>query len=89
MKIVLALVTAVGYTSFCLARYKLFKLLVCNILTLIGLNLFVVVAGNTCFDIAVLSLCIFCWAIEAAETAMILYLFIVSVWSLGIVNIKI
>ena len=53
-----------------------------------GLNLFLAIAANIHFDSNILLFVILIWALEAAETAVLLYLFIVSGKCLGIINIR-
>ena len=53
-----------------------------------GLNLFFVLAGNIHFDINVLLFSSLLWGLEAAETAVVLFLFIVTANCLAIINIK-
>ena len=69
-------------------RNKLFKLLVCYSIAAMGLNLFFVLAGNIHFDINVLLFSSLLWGLEAAETAVVLFLFIVTANCLAIINIK-
>ena len=69
-------------------RNKLFKLLVCYSIAAMGLNLFFVLAGNINFDINVLLFSSLLWGLEAAETAVVLFLFIVTANCLAIINIK-
>ena len=53
-----------------------------------GLNLFFILAGNIHFDINVLLFSSLLWGLEAAETAVVLFLFIVTANCLAIINIK-
>lgn len=53
-----------------------------------GLNLFFVLAGNIHFDCNVLLFTSLLWGLEAAETAVVLFLFIVTANCLAIINIK-
>ena len=53
-----------------------------------GLNLFFVLAGNIHFDCNVLLFSSLLWGLEAAETAVVLFLFIVTANCLAIINIK-
>ena len=78
----------IGFIGLLIHRYKLFKLLVCYSITAIGLNLFWILAGNINFDIHILAVTCIVWSIEAAEAAMVLYLFITSGLFLGINNIR-
>ena len=69
-------------------KNKLFKLLVSYSIAAMGLNLFFVLAGNIHFDINVLLFSSLIWGLEAAETAVVLFLFILTANCLGIINIK-
>ena len=69
-------------------KNKLFKLLVSYSIAAMGLNLFLVLAGNIHFDINVLLFSSLLWGLEAAETAVVLFLFIVTANCLAIINIK-
>ena len=69
-------------------KNKLFKLLVSYSIAAMGLNLFFVLAGNIHFDINVLLFSSLLWGLEAAETAVVLFLFIVTANCLAIINIK-
>ena len=69
-------------------RNKLFKLLVSYSIAAMGLNLFFVLAGNIHFDCNVLLFTSLLWGLEAAETAVVLFLFIVTANCLAIINIK-
>ena len=69
-------------------KNKLFKLLVSYSIAAMGLNLFFILAGNIHFDINVLLFSSLLWGLEAAETAVVLFLFIVTANCLAIINIK-
>jgi len=69
-------------------KNKLFKLLVSYSIAAMGLNLFFILAGNIHFDINVLLFSSLIWGLEAAETAVVLFLFILTANCLGIINIK-
>ena len=69
-------------------KNKLFKLLVSYSIAAMGLNLFFVLAGNIHFDCNVLLFTSLLWGLEAAETAVVLFLFIVTANCLAIINIK-
>ena len=69
-------------------KNKLFKLLVSYSIAAMGLNLFFVLGGNIHFDINVLLFSSLLWGLEAAETAVVLFLFIVTANCLAIINIK-
>ena len=49
---------------------------------------FFILAGNIHFDINVLLFSSLIWGLEAAETAVVLFLFILTANCLGIINIK-
>ena len=78
----------IGFIGMFIHRYKLFKLLVSYSIAAMGLNLFFVLAGNIHFDINVLLFSSLLWGLEAAETAVVLFLFIVTANCLAIINIK-
>ena len=78
-----------SFLGLLILRYKIIKLLVCYSITIIGLNIFLIIAGNMYFDINILSFVIIVWSLEAAETVVVLYLFVVSALSLGNINIPI
>ena len=80
--------TIIGFIGMFIHRYKLFKLLVSYSIAAMGLNLFFVLAGNIHFDINVLLFSSLLWGLEAAETAVVLFLFIVTANCLAIINIK-
>ena len=61
---------------------------VCYSFSAIGLNLFWIICGNIHFDINILVVTILVWALEAAETALYLYLFAVGQSLLGYINVK-
>ena len=78
----------IGFIGMFIHRYKLFKLLVSYSIAAMGLNLFFILAGNIHFDINVLLFSSLLWGLEAAETAVVLFLFIVTANCLAIINIK-
>ena len=78
----------IGFIGIFIHRYKLFKLLVSYSIAAMGLNLFFVLAGNIHFDCNVLLFTSLLWGLEAAETAVVLFLFIVTANCLAIINIK-
>ena len=80
--------TIIGFIGMFIHRYKLFKLLVSYSIAAMGLNLFFVLAGNIHFDCNVLLFSSLLWGLEAAETAVVLFLFIVTANCLAIINIK-
>ena len=82
------LIVFIGFIGMFIHRYKLFKLLVSYSIAALGLILFFVLAGNIHFDINVLLFSSLLWGLEAAETAVVLFLFIVTANCLAIINIK-
>ena len=78
----------VGFIGIFIHRYKLFKLLVCYSITAMGLNLFLAIAANIHFDSNLLVFTTLIFGLEAAETALVLFLFIVTANCLGMINIK-
>ena len=63
-------------------------MLICYSITGLGLNLFFILAGNIHFDINILLFTSVVWGLEAAEGAVVLFLFIVVANYLAIINIK-
>ena len=53
-----------------------------------GLNLFLAIAANIHFDSNLLVFTTLIFGLEAAETALVLFLFIVTANCLGMINIK-
>ena len=78
----------IGFIGIFIHKNKLFKLLICYSLGAMGLNLFFILAGNIHFDINILLFSSVVWGLEAAETAVVLFLFIVVANCLAIINIK-
>ena len=82
------LIVFIGFIGMFIHKNKLFKLLVSYSIAAMGLNLFFVLAGNIHFDCNVLLFSSLLWGLEAAETAVVLFLFIVTANCLAIINIK-
>ena len=78
----------IGFIGIFIHKNKLFKLLISYSIAAMGLNVFLSLSGNIHFDINILVFSSIVWGLEAAESAVVLFLFIVVANCLAIINIK-